>query len=121
MEAELASLSLLPYYSTAAQVHRPGPAQPSVPGGDRPRLVWEGELLSLGSVGAEAGSMVPFAWQVEQAGCLPSPGVSLKVHPLSPPGGLRVWHPFSANPGITLGGTCDWAGTGSSVWVLASP
>ena len=75
MEAELASLSPLPYYSAAAQVHRPGPAQPSVPGGDRPRLVWEDELLSPGSVGAEAGSVVPFAWQVEQVGCLPSPGV----------------------------------------------
>lgn len=82
MEAELASLSPLPCYSAAAQVHRPGPAQPSVPGGDWTRLVREGELLSQGSVVAEAGSVVPFAWQVEWAGWrhissrnLPSPGV----------------------------------------------
>lgn len=60
MEAELASLSPLPCYSAAAQVHRPGAAQPSVPGGDWTRLVREGELLSQGVSGGRGWQRGPF-------------------------------------------------------------
>lgn len=60
------SLSPLPCYSAAAQVRRPGPAQPPVPGGDRPRLVWKGEWPTLG--GEELGTWAPlFAQQAKGA------------------------------------------------------
>lgn len=70
----------LPCHSAAAQVCRPGPAQPPVPGGDRPRLVREGELLTPGWGGVGiVGPSLAWRWrgQVEIAfpGSCCSPGV----------------------------------------------
>lgn len=96
MEAEVGSLSPLPCYSAAAQVHRPGPAQPPVPGGDWPRLVREGELRP----GCQGG-LAPWA--------------PLQASPCwAPPWGAQG--PQGPQPLLfrslcqTLGGVFHWAG-----------
>ncbi|XP_060027794.1 serine/threonine-protein kinase LMTK1 isoform X3 [Erinaceus europaeus] len=78
-----ATLGDCPYsWGAAAQVCRPGPTQPAVPGGDRPWLVWEG-VSGGGELGAEqhAGTGEGAAGQCQCAGAdaLPGGGPSLQA------------------------------------------
>lgn len=93
-QPELGFLSAPSRYSTAAQVHRPGPAQSLIPGGGGPRLVREGELLAPGR-GRRGGH-----WQSEGqggdlllVGAAPALGSPFLLVPF-------LGRPFCAGPGI---------------------